>query len=257
MKKAIYFLVSLGVVWGSYCMAATASSPQLPAPLSSNQVRIGLGLAGEYINAGANLKVKPENPSATNLPSAIASNQSHLGRAFQIAPCIEFGVIIAREYYLGLHASWRVVNISNKSVTPIRGSQFFSHEFKTDQYIDVLFKPGYKLTPCAMIYGLVGPTSAKWSHITDEINERGNRLIDRFRTDRKSVGIGLGLGFEYLFKEKYAFSFDYTHHFHRSVSQTQNITILDGGAPRSGNINKKVHPSYGTFAVRFTVFFNL
>ena len=259
MRKAIYPLVSLVIVWGSFCIVAIADSSQSFPPSLFNQTRIGFGLAGEYINAGANLKVKPvrDGDPVTDLPSAMASNQSHLGRMLQIALCIELGRMIENDYYVGLHTSWRVSGVSNKSITPIRDAQFFSHEFKIDQYIDVLLKAGYKMTPRTMIYGLVGPTLAKWSHTTDEIRERGNRLVDRFRINRKSVGIGLGLGFEYLFREKYALSFDYTHHFHRSVAQTQYVTIMDGGGNRSGNLTKRVQPSYGVLAARFTIFFNL
>jgi opacity protein-like surface antigen len=260
MKKVIYSPISLGIVWGSFCVAAMAATQSSTASSPFNQTRIGFGIAGEYINAGASLKVKPVGDGGdtlTDLPQAIASSQSHLGRALQIALCVELGGMIANDYYLGLHTSWRFSGITNKSTTPIRSSQIFSHEFKVDHYIDILLKPGYKINPCTMIYGLVGPTIAKWSHTTDQINGVGNRLVDKFNINRKSVGLGLGLGFEYLFRKKYALSFDYTHHFHRSVVQTQKINLLDGGPPRSGNLTKRIQPSYGVLAARFTIFFNL
>ena len=213
--------------------------------------RIGFGVAGEYISAGANVKVEPDE----NLPP-IASTQSHIGKALQIAPCIELGITVASYYYLGLQASWRPSSIKNKLKAPVTLARYFTHEFKIDEYADLLLKSGYKITPRAMIYGLIGPTFAKWSYTTDHMNTI--RLIDRFRINRKSLGVGIGLGFEYIFRKKYALSFDYTYHFHRSVSDTSRITVpLGGGNFYSGNLTRRVQPSYGVLAARFTVFFNL
>jgi opacity protein-like surface antigen len=234
-------------------MATMESSSQPFPPLLFNQTRVGFGLSGEYINAGANLKVDPRG----RLPQGIASSQSHLEKSFQIAPCIELGSLLADNYYLGLHASWRFSGIANKSKTPTTLLVYFLHEFKLNYYTDILLKAGYKLTPRTMLYGLIGPTFAKWSHTTD-FYDGDNVLLNRsIRIDKKSLGLGVGFGFEYL-KEKYAFSFDYVHHFHKSVSQDQNMTIRNGvGQLRSGNLIKKVQPSYGVLAARFTIFFNL
>ncbi|MGV8949008.1 MAG: hypothetical protein ACOH2E_06580 [Candidatus Paracaedibacter sp.] len=257
MKKVVYSLVSPVIVWGCFCMMIIADQTQLPSSSLFNQARIGFGFAAEYINVGVNFKVKPVGSGLDNLPSTMGVNQSHIGRALQIAPCIELGAIIANCYYFGLHASWRSSSVVNKTTTPIRRSEYFLHEIRVDHYADLLLKTGYKLTPRMMIYSLVGPSLAKWHHTTDQLNERNNSSIDRFRIDKKSLGLGIGLGFEYLFKKKYAFSFDYTHHFHKSVSQTMNITIPDIGPRRSGDLLKTIQPSYGVLAARFTVFFNL
>ena len=248
----MYSAVSLVSIWGNFCIVAMASSSQLPAPSLFNQTRVGFGLAGEYINGGANLKVEPTG----RLPPAIASSQSHLGKGLQIAPCVELGATIASNYYLGLNINWRFSCIENKSKTPATFLYYFLNEFKINQYTSILLKTGYKFSPHTMIYGLVGPTVAKWSHTTD-LFDANSVSLNRLRIDRKSLGIGIGLGFEYLFKEKYALSFDYTHHFHKAVSQAQNMTMRNIVGPRSGDLIIRVRPSYGVLAVRFTVFFNL
>ena len=102
---------------------------------------------------------------------AIGGNQSHLGRGVQLVPCIELGAIISNYYYLGLHASWRFSNVSNKTTTPLRSSEYFLHEIKIEQYSNLLLKSGYKPTPRVMIYGLIGPSFAKWQHTSDQINQ--------------------------------------------------------------------------------------
>ncbi len=257
MKKAIYSAVSLVIFWVSFCMVAIAEQSQSSVPPLFNQMRIGFGLAGEYINGGAYLKIEPIGLGGL---SGIQSNQSQVGRRLQLAPCIELGITIAKDYYLGLHVSWRSSGVTNKSRAPMKSSFSFLHEFKINQYTDILIKSGYKINPCSMIYGLVGASLAKWSHITGEFN-RDQQLVDQFKIDRKSVGLSVGLGFEYLFRKKYAFSFDYTHHFYRPISKVQPMSYVETGVfpaeLRSGNVLKVVQPSFGVFAIRFTKFFSL
>ena len=62
MKKSLYSLISPAIVWGSFYVAAIAGQTQSPSSSLVNQARIGFGFAAEYINVGANIKVKPVNP---------------------------------------------------------------------------------------------------------------------------------------------------------------------------------------------------
>ncbi|MBX9805771.1 MAG: porin family protein [Alphaproteobacteria bacterium] len=260
MKKRLSSALSLFLLIATIVMPIDASqSQQIPKRTSDsllNQYRLGVGLGVEYVNASANLKIVP-----TGTLENIGANQSQVGKNLQVAPCLEVGTTLAQDFYLGLIASWRYSGAKNTSRAPITPMYYFLNEFKLNSYIDVLLKPGYKVTPRSMVYGLIGPSFATWSHTTTLVGT-GN---SPFKMHGRSLGLGLGVGFEYLFKENYALSFDYTYHFHRSTSRSQYVSYLvnyGGGlvplaVPHSGDLKKSVSPSYGTIAVRFTMFFNL
>ena len=260
MKKAIYSALSLVILWENYCMAAPVPASAGPSQVTSssyfNEARIGFGLAGEYINAEANLKMEP----AVTLEN-IGSNQSQVAKKLQLAPCFEFGKIIGNNYYVGILFSWRYSGAKNTSRSPIKRFDYFSHEFKINHYTDIMIKPGFRITNRSMVYGLIGPSIANWTHTSNQFGEN-NAVVDRFETKKTSIGLGIGLGFEYLFEKNYALSFDYTHHFHKSESSNRFMKYQDEdvlGLPffARGNMKKKVQPSYGVLAARFTVFFNL
>lgn len=256
MKKAICSAVSLFMIWANFCFAVIAD-PAQPVLQSStsflfNQTRIGLGFAAEYINYEATLKIQP---LSGNL-GTIQNNQSQIGRKFTAAPSIELGATIANNYYLGLLVSWHHVGIKDTSVSPFKGVDTLENESNLNQYIDILLKPGFKVTPRAMVYGLVGPSFADWSHTTNQYNGVHD-LRSRFKIERKSIGLSFGLGFEYLFQKDFSISADYTHHLHRSVSKAQVVNTRYGGRDHSGNVLINSKPSYGTIAIRLTKFFSL
>lgn len=249
-----------------FCASILADQSQSPSqpwvPFSASYYRIGVGLAGEYMNSDARLKVMPVDERALG---QIGSAQSQVAKRLQVALCGELGVTLTNHYYLGLLVSWRHSGAQNLSSVPIRGARFFSHEFRINHYTDVMIKPGYQLTPRFMLYGLVGPSIANWRHTTSQLNATQG-VVDTFKMDKVSLGAGLGLGCEYLFKKHYAVSVDYTYHFFGSSSKSQMISYLDttGARPpvipprlRTGILLKKVQPSFGTIAVRFTMFFRL
>lgn len=259
MKK-IYPLAAFFILWENSCVPVLAEQPKKspqPSPqLPFDQVRIGFGIAGEYAHIDAKLNIDTSSNFGTNLQS----KQAQTGKKFQIAPCLELGATVAKDYYLGLVASWRYSGKATDSRVPLRGYYYFYNEFKLNHYADVLAKLGYKINPCSMIYGLIGPSIANWKHTTIEINQNGVR--DQFKINQTTVGLGIGIGVEYLFRKKYAFSFDCTHHFHRPTMQSQNMTYSyqpRGMVPQvaNGTVFKKVDPSYSTIAVRFTTFFSL
>ncbi len=260
MKKSVFSAVSLAVLWGNHCMAVQVPNPsgQLQPTASSffNGGRIGFGLAGEYVNTEANLKMQPAGTLGN-----IGSNQSQVVKKLQLAPCFEVGSIITNNYYVGLLFSWRYSGAKDTSRSPIKTINYFSHEFKINHYTDIMIKPGYKITNRLMAYGLIGPSIANWTHTSNQFGEN-NAVVDRFETKKTSIGLGVGLGFEYLFENNYAVSADYTHHFHRSESSNHFMSFEDEpvlGFPLTvkGNMNKKVQPSYGVIAIRFTKFFSL
>ena len=232
------------------------ASTEQAVPSCSNEVRVGLGIAGEYANVEADLKV--ESPIRLG---NISSSQQHTYKKLQVSPGVELGVTLMNDYYLGFVASCHYSNAKTTSISPIRGAYHFSHQFRLKSYTDVFVKLGYRLTPRMMIYGVVGPSIANWSHTTEQFSVNGltqvSKLIDTFQIKAKTVGLGLGCGFEYLIQDKYALSFEYASYSHRSKTASQLISYRDVGRDRSGNLVKTVKPSYSTFSVRLTYFFSL
>jgi opacity protein-like surface antigen len=252
--RKIYAAISLLGMWGIFCASSiVAQSPSISP-------RIGFGLAGEYMNSEANLAISPSG----DLPSTINVNQSQVGKKLQLAPCIELGAIISHNYYLGFLASWRYSGAKNASRSPIDGTYYFLHSFKMNHYADFLIKVGYMCAPRIMVYGLIGPSFVKWTHTTDWLNgdtPATPTLIDKFKVARHSLGLGLGIGFEYFFQDKYAVSINYTRYLYRTASHSKNITYekLQGLdlVSRSGDLIKRIRPSYSTIAIRFTTYFQL
>ena len=165
------------------------------------------------------------------------------------------------DYYLGFLVNWRRTNASTASLTPLRGAYHFSHEFKLKSYTNAFIKFGYKPLRQVMLYGLVGPSVANWSHTTQQISvdlvTQVSQTISTFEMKEKTVGLGVGGGVEYLIQNKYALSFEYAFHAHRSKSASRRISYVDfGNRTRSGDLVKIVQPSYSTFAIRLTYFFS-
>jgi len=259
MKKPTCFVVPQFILWGTISMAAiagqTQQSSQSAASSYFKQWRIGFGLAGEYIHSDTSLKTHPDYDLGE-----IGSTQSQIGKKLQVSPFLELGVQIEKNYYLGLVLSWRYSGAKNISRVPIRQNNFFSHEFKINHYTDIMAKPGYKFTPCTMVYGLIGPTIANWNHTSNQL--LGENVVNKFAINKTSLGLGLGFGVEHAFEKKWVFSVDYTHHFLKTESTKQLMKYQEPVGPlvvrdRSGNLTKRVQPSYGVLAARFTIFFNL
>lgn len=264
MKQLKYILAIAG------CLNPAPSKAQQIMPTALAQWRMGIGLAAEYMSGEANTKIRPEDTKKLNY---IASAHQQIGKKIQAAPSMELGVNLADNYYLGLFISWRPSNLQATSTSMLRSTHYqFLHHFKINAYTNALIKTGYRLTPQVMLYGLVGPSFASWSHDTDfvEVNPQTQKLtlVDRFNLRKNSIGLGLGAGFEYVMQAKYALSFDYTCHFHRSQTSTHNMNYSEKvpviavpprtiPMPYSGNLIRKIQPSYSTFAVRLTYFFNL
>jgi len=264
MKKALYlaFLLLISSITSGTSIKANPSqesSKQLPSYLS-NQWRLGLGLAAEYLNMDAKVKIRPD--PGMGLLGNIASDQSQTGKHFQVAPCIEIGKTFSKDYYLGLLLSWRYSGLKSSSRSPIFQSFYFQNELSLTHYTDALIKAGYQFTPRSMIYGLIGPTLTQWRHTSNQMSD--NTLINKLQTNKTDVGLGFGIGFEYLFKKDYAFSIDFVHHLHRPASKNY---FLSYSAPINafpliignfaGDVNKKIDLSFSTIAARFTTFFSL
>lgn len=262
----IYFFIS-SILLEPFCSPATAGQSQPSSSMFAiTQGRIGLGVSGEYTAIDAGLKLDPP-PTLGN----IALTQSQTAKKFQIAPHIEFGITIADDYYLGFLASWQPSGLKNTSRSPIRGAHHFLHDLKLNDHIDLFLKPGYKLTPSTMIYGLIGPSLSRWSHMTEAFSYNSltgvTKSISQFKTDKNSTGLAAGLGFEYLLKNQFAFSIDYCYHFQQSISQKGYMSYLDPipmlppepniDRVRYGDILKVVEPSYSVITIRFTAFLSL
>lgn len=262
MKKLVilFFIFLIGI---STLSAENQQKSQM-ITASGFPVHVGVGAGLEYMTAEANIKIKPSSTLGN-----IASNQNYIGKKLQFAPCVEIGTMPNDSSYFGLHFSWRHSGAVRASRSPLLGLYYFVHQFKVNSYVNAFIKPGYKLTPQVMVYGLIGPSFAKWSHKTEQflLNDltETSVSIDQQKTNRKSIGLGLGLGLEYFFRKKYALSVDYTYHVHRSKTESRKLTyyedhsILGGpliSIPYSGNITKTIHPSYSTLAVRLTYFFS-
>ncbi|MBL0942399.1 MAG: hypothetical protein IBJ00_06730, partial [Alphaproteobacteria bacterium] len=165
MKKFIYSLcclLALGINLNSSIIAT--SSTTMPVSYF-DQGRIGFGLAVEYLNAEAKLKDN-YSPFSFNYQSDRAQTRKQVN----VAPSIELGTIILNDYYLGLISSWRYVGAKTRSRAPLKNMTHFYHEFKINYYVDILAKPGSRIMPNTMLYGLVGPSIVRWSHTTDQVN---------------------------------------------------------------------------------------
>jgi opacity protein-like surface antigen len=265
MKKSSCFTYYFLLAWSTLVVNVMAAQPQLSsqaAPSSfSNQWRVGFGLAVEYLNVEAKLKLQPdrglEDPFAGQ---NIGNQQSQTGKHFQIAPCLELGNTFGNNYYLGLIASWRHSGLKSGASSAIISLQHFEHEFKLNYYANILIKAGYKVSPKIMVYGLIGPSIANWTHNSNQLEDNQN-IVDKFKINKTSVGLGLGVGVEFYAQKDYAFSIDYTHHLHSSVSKSHSMSylvqVVGGQNLNSGELKKKIDLSYGTIAIRFTKFFSL
>jgi len=262
MKTTVPFAIPAFILWGmGFCMSVFADQPPSQSLIPS-EYRLGIGLAAEYMNTDARFKIIPDE---TRL-GQIGSTQSQVSKRLQVAFCGELGATIADHYYLGLLVNWRYSGAQNTSSAPIRGARFFSHEFKVNHYTDIMLKPAYKMTPCFMLYGLLGTSFVNWRHTTNQL-DTAQGVKSAFTINKTNLGIGLGVGCEYLFKKQYALSIDYTYHFFPSTSENKMMSYFDttGARPlhgffgrnRTGNLVKKVQPSFGTIAVRFSMFFQL
>lgn len=259
MKKTIYPVSSALLSWVSFCMQITAAQHQLPPQTGTsflvNQWRVGFGLAVEYLNTEAKLKLHPDE----NL-EFVGSQQSQTGKHFQVAPCLEFGNTFGNSYYLGLMVSWRYVGLKSEAKSVIVPIQFFQHEFKLKHYTDILMKAGYQMSPRTMVYGLIGPSITNWTHSSTQF-EDNQTAVDRFKINKTSIGLCLGVGVECYVNKDYTLSIDYTHHLHSPVSKSRSMRYeiqnpLGGLDPHSGELNKKIDLSYSTIAIRFTKFFS-
>lgn len=260
MKKSIYLAASLPLFGAIFGMQVKASQPQLSAQIGAssffNQWRLGIGLAVEYLNMEAKLKAVPD-PGLED----IGTQQSQTGKHLQIAPCIEFGNTFANSYYLGLMVSWRYSGLKSDAKSLIEGAQYFQHQFKLNHYADILAKVGYKITPRAMLYGLIGPSITNWTHSSRQF-KRDQDIAAEFKMNKTSVGLCLGVGVECYVHKNYVFSIDYTHHLHSPVSKSHSMSydtqdVLFAVETHSGDLKKKIDLSYGTIAIRFTTFFSL
>lgn len=268
-QKVIYPFVCLVISCGFLSTSVTASQHgrffQTPYSAFFDQIRMGFGFSGEYINAEAKISVQPSstlingNPANLVPPINFSAQQTHTGKYFPLTPCIEIGNTFGNSYYLGIFASWHYSNLKNRAQSSIQ-EDYFQHEFKLKHYTDILLKIGYKLSSKMMTYGLIGPTLTRWSHKSTQIGGNG-RVNNVFSTHKLSTGLGIGGGIEYFINKNYAFSIDYIHHFQRPTSKIHLMTYeaVDGADRdiRRGDLNRRVNLSYATIAFRFTAFFQL
>lgn len=252
MNKIKFSLISIITCSSIY---NSINANQLSSPSNTFFSRLGLGLACEYVNIEGDLKIL-----APQSLGRIGSTQAQTAKRVQPAISIEYGIFLEHDFYLGVLASWRPMEARNASRTPGPDTIYFLQEFHINQYLDILAKPGVKLAPHSMLYGLIGPSFASWSHTTTvnlATRNGSSSLLNAMKLDKKSIGLGLGFGIEHIFRKKYAISLDYCFHLHRATTKTKYITYTTGGVNYSGDLNKIVKPSYSTIALRFTYFFNL
>ncbi len=263
MKKTFCFLFVV-------CSGGVVAEPSAVKSISptTSPYRLGFGLAAELLSSEAKLKLQPSGTLGN-----ISSTQQHSTKKFQVAPSVEFGRFIADDYYLGVQFSWRRSRARSTSSSSMMGYSYaFSHEFKMKSYSDIFLKVGYKPSPQFMVYGLAGPSVARWHYTMNQLlldntlSVQSGTPINQIKMKETSVGLGLGIGTEFRIKEKVSISLEYTHHMHRSkkhsdyVSYDTPVTVLTGGGPitryknSAGNLKTSVQPSYSTIALRVTFF---
>lgn len=251
MRKVLQSVtvISLSLINDTQLVLADTSSPSL----SSSQGRIGFGMAVEYTTIENELYMD-YSPFGSNFQSKQGQNGKHV----QVSPSFEIGASLFQDYYLGLVISWRSLGTSPRARAPIKGLSHFFHKFSLNNYADFLVKPGYKLYPKTMVYGLIGPNIARWQHKTKQFSQDG--LTDTFNMKATSTGLGLGFGVEHQLTDTSIVSVDYVHHIHRSKKKGKYMNFWDnimGPVKRSGNVYKEVTPSYATIAFRLTAYVGL
>lgn len=217
------------------------------------QWRLGIGLGGEYVNLEGNLT---DDVSLSS--NGFADDRKQTQKVIRIAPSLEGGLTFLSDYYFGLLAGWTYTDAQTKSREPFRTSIYFIQKFKMPWKAQLLVKMGYKVTPKTLVYGLIGPSIAKWSHMT-QLFDSANPQTTSIKMSKKSVGLGLGFGLEYCFLQNIAFSIDYSHYFYKYTLNRQNFSFIDHingrDFSRTGLVSKKVRPSYDSIALRLTYFF--
>jgi opacity protein-like surface antigen len=225
------------------------------------QYRVGIGCAVEYLNLEAK-----EKDDFTGLGSVNLIDRKQTQKKIQCAPSVEFGLTCLEDYYLGVIASWRYSNAHTDSRSPLYTNNYFIQKFKLNSYANILAKLGYKLAPKTMVYGLLGPSIAKWSHQTNQylITRGVSNQVNTFSLRKTTVGVAFGFGLEQCLNENFALSVDYVHGFLKDKSAGKRLSVLtpsfdpDIGVimiPRTGVAKKKVRPSYDSIALRFSYFF--
>lgn len=234
----------------SYAKEAENANP--PAKETKGEMksfRIGGGISGEYITLSAQVKQDFTAHTPTHF------NQSdHMKRNFQVAPFIEFGSYIGNNFYLGLITSWHYSNTKDKSRFSFRGNYSLATEFNLKSYLASLIKMGFKLQDNMMLYGVVGPSYAKWTHKTKQY--LNSNIVDSFDVNKSSLGVAFGGGAEFSMSQNTALSIDYIYTRYRSTKACQVISFRDGGGPlRSKEVSKTIQPSYGVLSLKLSYFF--
>lgn len=250
MKKILFLILAFN-------LNIHADTPDKSSHSTPANIHIGIGLGVENQNIEAHLKINPSIKLGRNL----TSTTQHSYKKNQIFPYLEFGKVIYDDFYIALTASFHYYEAQNTSRISLPRAYFFLHQFKLKSYTDILVKAGYKPTQHLLIYGLLGPSFATWSHTTQLKNTLGlssdEKLVDTFDMKQKTVGLGIGCGVDFFIKNKYALSFEYVCHKHRNKSKNFHMTYNNTiDQTRSAGLVKTVQPYYSTFAIRFTYYFN-
>lgn len=260
MRKILFGLFSFFFSL-SYASATTWNNLQLfkwpTCNIPQNEWRFGLGIGVEYLNLDANVKEK------FPFGDIYFGDKDQIQKHVQFSPSLEIGKTIFNDYYIGVIASWHYSDSKKKSRSPLRNAAYFRNTFKMSYYTSILAKPGYKMTPKTMIYALIGPSLAKWSHTTDQLeyNFRRNQEIkkDSFKVSGTSVGMSIGGGLEQIICTGLALSINYTHTIYKSRRGKKNMSYLDNARfePKTyeGIATKTIKPSSDSIVVRLAYFF--
>ena len=252
-QKTVFFMV-LSALFLATGDGAEGQEQSSKTPLEEGKFfRIGGGVSGEYTTLSARLK-----QDFTPYGQANFNHSHHMQRNLQIAPFIEFGAFIGRQWYLGLITSWHYSDTKDSSHFFLRGRYSVVGEFKLKSYVSSLVKIGYWPWDTMMFYGVMGPAYARWSHKTKQLFD-GNP-VGSFDVSKGSLGFSFGGGAEFPVTQNMAVSVDYIHTLYRSTKSRQVINISDQdflGAivVRSREVAKTVQPSHGVLSLKIAYFF--
>ena len=215
--------------------------------------RIGGGISGEYTTLSAELK-----QDFTPYGEANFNRSHHMQRNLQIAPFIELGSFIGDKWYVGHITSWHYSDTKDSSRFFLRGFYSVVGEFKLKSYVSSLLKIGYKPWETMMLYGVMGPSYAWWSHKTKQLFR--DDPVGSFDVSRGSLGLSFGAGTEFPLAQNIAVSVDYIHTLYRSTKVRQTIGIGDhdallGAVIRFKEVSKTIRPSHGVLSLKLSYFF--
>ncbi|MBA4249000.1 MAG: hypothetical protein C0432_04220 [Candidatus Puniceispirillum sp.] len=237
-----------------------AQKATLSPPARSITLRVGGGLATEYVSIDIDVKNKPSIIDPDD--GEFSSNGHHLNKKLSFVPHVECGVFFDNTHYLGLLLSINFINAKASMKVPMTWVYNFKHSYHLKNYTNLSLKFGYKLSSNIMFFCLVGPSFSNWYHQTKTFYSDASEVVLKNAESRiKAKGLGVGAGIEYWLSKNTTVSFQYGLQLYKPKTINYDYTYeqkVDDPIPetRNGNAQKKVRLTHSSIGLRFSYFFS-